>query len=131
MRVANEPASESAPGKHRPAERPLFEPPRIRRPDEGERPTSWMTALCYAAHAIVHVAYARAGAGRTAWLIAARKLLTITAALLLGAFGGGLSAVAVAAILAVASGVQLLWSIWDRAHTDARSGGDPGPGLSA
>ena len=42
MHVANEPASESAPGKHRPPERPLFEPPRIRRPDEGERPTAWL-----------------------------------------------------------------------------------------
>jgi len=34
----------------------------------------WMVALCYIAHAIVHVAYAEVGAGRTAWLIAARKL---------------------------------------------------------
>ena len=42
MRIANEPASESAPGTHRPPERPLFEPPRIRRPDEGERPTTWL-----------------------------------------------------------------------------------------
>src|SRR5919206_145070 len=42
MRVANEPASESAPGTHRPPERPLFEPPRIRRPNEGERPTTWL-----------------------------------------------------------------------------------------
>jgi low temperature requirement protein LtrA len=42
MRVANEPASESAPGQHRPLERPLFEPPRIRQPDEGERPTAWL-----------------------------------------------------------------------------------------
>ena len=42
MRIANKPASESAPGTHRPAERPLYEPPRIRREDEGERPTSWL-----------------------------------------------------------------------------------------
>src|SRR5918911_1547193 len=42
MRVANEPASESAPGTHRPPERPLFEPPRIRRQNEGERPTAWL-----------------------------------------------------------------------------------------
>ena len=42
MRVANQPASESAPGTHRPAERPLFEPPRIRKRSEGERPTSWL-----------------------------------------------------------------------------------------
>jgi low temperature requirement protein LtrA len=42
MRVANEPASESAPGKHRPPERPPFEPPRIRPPDEGKRPTTWL-----------------------------------------------------------------------------------------
>ena len=48
-----------------------------------------MVALCYVAHAIVPVAYAEAGAGRTAWLIAARKLLTIAAALVLGAFGEG------------------------------------------
>lgn len=89
-----------------------------------------MVALCYVAHAIVHVAYARAGAGRTAWLIVARKIPTIAAALLLGAFGGGLSAVAVAAILGVASGLQVLWNIWDRAHADARSGADPGPGLA-
>jgi low temperature requirement protein LtrA len=88
-----------------------------------------MVALCYLAHAIVHIAYAKAGAGRTAWLIAARKLVTIAAALLLGAFGAGLSTVAVAALLAAAAGVQLLWSIWDRVHADARSGEDPGPGL--
>ena len=42
MHVANEPASESAASKHRPTERPLLEPPRIRRPDEGERPTTWL-----------------------------------------------------------------------------------------
>ena len=89
-----------------------------------------MVALCYLAHAIVHVAYARAGAGRTAWLIAARKLLTIGAALLLGVLGSGLSAVAVAGILAVASGAQMLWNIWDRAHTDLDTGEDPGPGLA-
>ena len=84
-----------------------------------------MVALCYIAHAIVHVAYAQVGAGRTAWLIAARKLVTITAALLLGAFGSGLSAVDVAGILAAASGVQLLWNIWDRvrAHLGARGWG--------
>src|SRR5688500_15960521 len=42
MRIANKPASESAPGTHRPPERPLFEPPRIRSKDEGKRPTSWL-----------------------------------------------------------------------------------------
>src|SRR5678815_3936954 len=42
MRVANKPASESAPGTHRPLERPLFEPPRIRSEEEGRRPTSWL-----------------------------------------------------------------------------------------
>ena len=75
-----------------------------------------MVALCYAAHGIMYIAYAKAGAGRRALLIAARKILTIAAALLLGALGAGLSAVAVAAWLACAAGVQVLWSIWDRAH---------------
>jgi len=42
MRIANEPASESAPGTHRPLERPLYEPPRLQRDDEGPRPTSWL-----------------------------------------------------------------------------------------
>src|SRR6187431_3115376 len=42
MRITNKPASESAPGTHRPPERPLFEPPRIRSKDEGKRPTSWL-----------------------------------------------------------------------------------------
>ncbi|HEX5870948.1 MAG TPA: low temperature requirement protein A, partial [Longimicrobium sp.] len=42
MRIANKPASQSAPGTHRPVERPLYEPPRLRRADEGERPTSWL-----------------------------------------------------------------------------------------
>lgn len=88
-----------------------------------------MVALCYIAHAIVHVAYAKAGAGRAAWLITARKLPTIVAALLLGAFGRGLSAVDVAGILAVASGAQMLWDIWNRAHTDPRTGRDPGPAM--
>ena len=89
-----------------------------------------MVALCYVAHAIVHVAYARAGAGREAWRIAARKLVTITAALMIGLLGEGLSAVGVAALLAGAAGVQVLWNLRDRAHTDVRSGGDPGPGLA-
>ena len=89
-----------------------------------------MVALCYFAHAIVHIAYAQAGAGRTAWLVAARKMVTIASALLLGAFGGGMSTVGVVAILAAASGVQLLWNIFDRARADTRSGNDPGPGLS-
>jgi low temperature requirement protein LtrA len=89
-----------------------------------------MVALCYVAHAIMHVAYAEVGAGSTAWRIAARKLLTIGAALLLGAFGRGSSTVAVVAILAAASGCQVLWSVWDRARTDSRTGRDPGPGLA-
>ncbi|HET7464485.1 MAG TPA: low temperature requirement protein A [Longimicrobium sp.] len=88
-----------------------------------------MVALCYVAHAIVHIAYAKAGAGREAWLVVARKIPTIAAALLLGALGAGLSAVGVAGVLAGAAGAQVLWNIWERAHADARNGGDPGPGL--
>jgi low temperature requirement protein LtrA len=42
MRIANKPASENAPGTHRPIERPLYEPPRLRSEEEGERPTSWL-----------------------------------------------------------------------------------------
>jgi len=87
-------------------------------------------ALCYVAHAIVHIAYAKAGAGRRGWLIVARKVPTIVAVLLLGALGTGLSAVGVAGVLAGAAGAQVLWNIWERAHTDARDGEDPGPGLA-
>lgn len=87
-------------------------------------------ALCYVAHSIVHIAYAKVGAGRRAWLIVARKVPTIAAALLLGALGSGLSPVAVAGVLATAAAAQVLWTIWDRAHTDAGHGGDPGPGLA-
>jgi len=76
-----------------------------------------MVALSYVAHAIVHIAYAKAGAGRRAWLIVGRKLLTIAAALLLGAFGAGLSAVGVAGVLTFAAGAQVLWDIRDRART--------------
>jgi low temperature requirement protein LtrA len=89
-----------------------------------------MVALCYVAHAIVHVAYAMAGAGRRALGIAAGKIPTIAAALLLGALGTGLSAVTVAGLLAVAAGAQVIRSLWERAHADARSGDDPGPGLA-
>ena len=89
-----------------------------------------MVALCYVAHGVVHVAYAKAGAGREGWLVAGRKILTITAALMVGVFGEGLSAVGVAALLAAAAGAQVLWNIWDRAHADVRSGADPGPGLA-
>ena len=89
-----------------------------------------MVALCYLAHGIVHVAYAKSGAGREGWLIAARKLVTITAALMIGLLGEGLTAVGVAALLAGAAGAQVLWNLWERAHTDVRSGGDPGPGLA-
>lgn len=89
-----------------------------------------MVALCYVAHAIVHVAYAKAGAGRSAWLTVARKIPTIAAALLLGALGAGLSAPGVAALLAAAAGAPVAWNIWDRAHADAGHGGDPGPGLA-
>lgn len=88
-----------------------------------------MVALCYVAHAIMHIAYANAGAGRRAWRIVARKFLTIAAALLLGALGSGLSAVSVAGLLAVAAGVQVLRNLRDRAHADAENGEDPGPGL--
>jgi low temperature requirement protein LtrA len=42
MHHTNKPASESAPGTRRPLARPLFEPPRIRTPDEGTRPTTWL-----------------------------------------------------------------------------------------
>jgi low temperature requirement protein LtrA len=89
-----------------------------------------MVALCYAAHAIMHIAYAKAGAGRRAWVVVARKIPTIAAALLLGALGAGLSAVAVAGLLAAAAGAQVVWNIWERARADARDGEDPGPGLS-
>lgn len=90
-----------------------------------------MVALCYVAHALVHIAYAKTGAGQRAWTIVARKVLTIAAALLLGAFGAGLSAVEVAGVLACAAGVQILWNIWDRARAGKGDGGDPGPGLSS
>ena len=89
-----------------------------------------MVALCYVAHAVMHIAYAKAGAGRRGWLVAARKIPTIAAALVLGALGAGLSSVAVAGLLACAAGAQVAWNIWDRAHADARSGEDPGPGLA-
>jgi len=89
-----------------------------------------MVALCYVAHAVMHIAYAEAGAGRRAWLVVARKIPTIAAALLLGALGAGLSAVAVAGLLASAAGAQVVWNIWDRAQADARKGDDPGPGLA-
>ena len=42
-----------------------------------------------------------------------------------------MSAVEVAGILAAASGVQVLWTIWNRARTDLRTGEDPGPGLAS
>jgi low temperature requirement protein LtrA len=89
-----------------------------------------MVALCYVAHAIVHIAYAKAGAGRRGWIVVARKIPTIVAALLLGALGAGLSAVAVAGLLASAAGTQVLWNIWERAHADVYDGEDPGPGLA-
>ncbi|NUR32967.1 MAG: low temperature requirement protein A [Gemmatimonadaceae bacterium] len=89
-----------------------------------------MVALCYVAHAIMHIAYAKAGAGRQGWMVAARKLPTIAAALLLGALGEGLSAVGVAGVLATAAGAQVLWNIWERAHADPLDGEDPGQGLA-
>ena len=87
-----------------------------------------MVALCYVAHAVTHIAYAKAGAGRGAWLIAARKVPTIAAALLLGALGAGLSAAAVAGLLATAAGAQVLLNIWDRARAAGRDGKEPRPG---
>ena len=89
-----------------------------------------MVALCYAAHGIVHVAYAAAGAGGLGWGIASRKLLTIGGALAVAAFGEGLSAVGVALVLVCAAGAQVLWNIWDRARTNLHGGGNPGPGLA-
>jgi len=89
-----------------------------------------MVALCYLAHAIMHIAYAKTGAGRRGWLLAVRKILTIAAALLLAAWGAGLSALAVAGLLASAAGAQVVWNIWERAHADACNGEDPGPGLA-
>jgi len=78
----------------------------------------------------MHIAYAQAGAGRQAWRVVARKILTIGAALLIGALGEGTSALTVAVLLAGAAGAQVVWNIWDRAHADARHGGEPGPGLA-
>jgi hypothetical protein len=71
----------------------------------------------------------RPGAGSRAWFVAARKLITIAAALLLGVVGAGLSAKDIAGVLAGAAAVPMLWNIWDRAHANARKGEDPGPGL--
>jgi low temperature requirement protein LtrA len=89
-----------------------------------------MVALCYVAHVIVHVAYVKSGAGRRGWVIVARKIPTIAAALLLGALGRGLSAVSVAAVLAVAAGAQVLWNIWDRARAHEATGNDPEPDVA-
>lgn len=88
-----------------------------------------MVVVCYTAHAIVHIAYAEAGAGRQAWRIAARKLVTIGPALLVGAFGGSLSTVEVAGILAVAAGAQVVWSISERARANPRGREARGPRL--
>jgi low temperature requirement protein LtrA len=41
MRIANEPAAESAAGTHRSTQRPIIEPPKLRSEEEGERPTTW------------------------------------------------------------------------------------------
>jgi low temperature requirement protein LtrA len=87
-------------------------------------------AICYLAHAIMHVAYASAGVDWNAGRVAIRKMLTIAGALAIGAFGHVLSPVGVLTLLAIAASAQVAWNIWDRAHAHARSGGDPGPGLS-
>jgi low temperature requirement protein LtrA len=42
MRITNRPAPIKAPGTHRSPELPIIEPPRLRREEEGHRPTSWL-----------------------------------------------------------------------------------------
>jgi hypothetical protein len=68
---------------------------------EGER---WLLcaslACCFAALAILQIAYAMAGGDRLRRQLARRKLLTVVIALAVGALGVGLSAAAVMGLLA-------------------------------
>jgi low temperature requirement protein LtrA len=77
-------------------------------------------AVCFAALALLHLAYARVGGGRDSLVLALRKCLALAAALAVCVAGHNLSSVGVMALLSFAGAVQVGHDLWQSAHRQRR-----------
>jgi low temperature requirement protein LtrA len=77
-------------------------------------------AVCFAALAVLHLAYARVGGGRDSLVLALRKCLALAAALAICLAGRRLSSVEVMALLALAGALQVAHDIWQSARRQRR-----------
>jgi low temperature requirement protein LtrA len=84
-------------------------------------------ACCFAALALLQIAYAAVGGDRLRRRLARRKLLTVVTALAVGALGGGLSSAAVMGLLTLQGAVLVGLDLRHRAQLRRTSMGSPRP----
>jgi hypothetical protein len=83
-------------------------------------PQRWLLtgsmAVCFAALAVLQIAYSRAGGGRDSLLLALRKCLALMATLAVCLLGQGLSSAATMMLLALAGVAQVAHDVWQAEH---------------
>jgi low temperature requirement protein LtrA len=86
-------------------------------------------AVCFAALAILQLAYATVGGGRDSLVLALRKCLALLAALAVCLFGHGLSSAGVMAFLTLAGVAQIAHDLWQsvrhQRHVRVRQAANP------
>jgi low temperature requirement protein LtrA len=87
-------------------------------------PQRWLLtgaiSICFAALAVLQLAYAEVGGGRASRLLAARKCLALVVTLALCVLGHGLSAVAIITLLAIAGTAQVAHDLWQSERSRRR-----------
>jgi low temperature requirement protein LtrA len=89
-------------------------------PDSARWLLAGSIAVCFAALAIIHFAYAQVGGGRDSLVLALRKCLALAATLAVCLAGHNLSSVEVMALLALAGAVQVAHDVWQSARRQRR-----------
>jgi hypothetical protein len=89
-------------------------------PDSARWLLAGSIAVCFAALAIIHFAYAQVGGGRDSLVLALRKCLALAATLAVCLAGHDLSSVEVMALLALAGAVQVAHDVWQSARRQRR-----------
>jgi low temperature requirement protein LtrA len=87
-------------------------------------PQRWLLvgaiSVCFAALAVLQLAYAQVGGGRASRLLALRKCLAVVVTLAIGVFGRGLSAVTVITLLAIAGIAMVAHDLWQTERSRRR-----------
>jgi low temperature requirement protein LtrA len=89
-------------------------------PDSARWLLAGSIAICFAALAVLHLAYAQVGGGRESLVLALRKCLALVAALAVCLLGHRLSPVEVMGLLAFAGAVQVAHDLWLSARRQRR-----------